>query len=50
MPKINRTYTKRLDPRAPLVFDKPGDRQVLPLERLQCIDDQDYGLGEADRA
>src|SRR5256885_17129275 len=32
MPKINRTYTKRLDPRAPLVFDtrtlRPGSMRT----------------------
>ena len=46
MPKINRTYTKRLDPRAPLVFDtrtlRPGSMRT---EERTAAAPADLGAG-----
>src|SRR5579862_3305369 len=46
MPKINRTYTKRLDPRAPLVFDtrtlRPGEMRT---EERAAAAPADLGAG-----
>ena len=46
MPKINRTYTKRLDPRAPLVFDtrtlRPGSMRT---EERTAAAPADLGTG-----
>src|SRR3984893_2166470 len=42
--------TRREHQCAPLIADRPGDRQVLPLERLQGVEHQDHRFGKADGA
>ena len=49
MPKINRTYTKRLDPRAPLVFDTRTLRSLLAEMEEIGQDESPFDHGDLPR-